>query len=125
MRVIFIFFLLVNAAYFYTQSDFFNPQTGSVILKQQDLPEGVERLSLLRERGLGASATKTPRKSTAVNKKPKGTKKVAKPAPVSKKQPVKKSATKKVAKAKVAPKPKPKPKKNVNASVRDSFWGDS
>jgi hypothetical protein len=113
MRVIFFFFLLVNAAYFYTQSDWFNPQTGPVILKQQDLPEGVERLSLLRERGLGASSTK-PVKKVA---KPKISKKAVKPAPVSKpaleKRPAKKSVAKKVAKAKIPSKPKkPEPVKS-------------
>jgi hypothetical protein len=99
MRAIFLFFLLVNAAYFYMQSDWFNPQTGPVILKQQVLPKGVERLSLLRERGLGAASEKTVRKP-------------AKPAPLTKNKPVKKSVEKKVAKEKIALKPKtPKPKK--------------
>jgi hypothetical protein len=110
MRVIFLFFLLVNAAYFYTQSDWFNNKTGSVILKKQNLPQGVERLSLLRERGLGVASTMPIKKTAEPKTKPKIPKKAAKPAPVSKpaleKRPVKKSATKKVAKAKIAPKPK-------------------
>ena len=84
MRVIFFFFLLVNAAYFYTQSDWFNPQKGPVILKQQDLSEGVVRLSLLRERGLGASSARSSRESTELKKTPSILEKTAKPAPVSK-----------------------------------------
>jgi len=53
MRTVFLFFLLVNAAYFYTQSDFFRDQEGPMILKPKALPKGAERLTLLRERGLG------------------------------------------------------------------------
>ena len=96
MRMIFLFFLLANAAYFYTQSDLFNAQTGSVILKQQDLPGGVDRLSLLRERGLGPSSNKT--NSEAVE--PIISPKEVKPALI------KKPVTKKVVKAKIPPKPK-------------------
>lgn len=59
MRVLFLFFLLVNAAYFYMQSEWFEAQQGPIILKKEMLPDGVDRLSLLRERGLGASTTKT------------------------------------------------------------------
>ena len=104
MRAIFLFFLLANAVYFYTQSDWFNPPTGPAILKQQELPKGVERLSLLRERGLGASSEKPVKKSPE-------------PTPPEKNKPVKKSVEKKVAKEKIASKPKapkakaPEPKK--------------
>jgi hypothetical protein len=118
VRVIFLFFLLVNAVYFYTQSDLFKPQTGPVILKQQDLPKGVERLRLLRERGLGTSSAKTSRKTAELDKTPKVLQKAAKPVPVSKKQAVKKESVDKpavinVTKAKVAPKPaKSKPEKS-------------
>ena len=107
MKIIFLFFLLVNAVYFYTQSDWFNHQTAPVILKQQALPKGVERLSLLRERGLGTSSEKTIREAIEPETTPEITKKVEKPAPVS--QPV----TQKTAKAEIAPKPKkPKPEKS-------------
>ena len=118
MRAIFLIFVLLNAVYFYTQSDLFKPQTGPVILKQQDLPKGVERLTLLRERGLGTSSANTPRKTAEPEKKPKTSPTAAKPTPAPKnqtvkKQPVKKPAAVKVAKAKVAPKPtKPKPEKS-------------
>ena len=112
MRVIFFFFLLINAAYFYTQSDWFNPQKDTVILKQQDLPKGVERLNLLRERGLGASPVTVAKQAVEPIIKPKISKKTTKPAPVSKKQSVKKPVVKKVVKAKAVPKPKkPKPVK--------------
>ena len=103
MRVIFLFFLFINAAYFYTQSDWFNQQTGPVILKQQHLPDGVERLTLLRERGLGASSEKTNRKAVKPEITPEVIKKAEKPAPVSKESSINKSVTKKVAEAKVAP----------------------
>ncbi len=99
MRIIFLFFLLVNAAYFYTQSDLFNAQSGSVILKQQDLPEGVERLSLLRERGLGASSKKTTSESVEPIISPKEDKPDLKSL-------IKKPVTKKVVKAKTSSKPK-------------------
>lgn len=98
MKIIFLFFLLVNAVYFYTQSDWFNQETAPVILKQQNLPEGVERLSLLRERGLGASSEKTTRKAT-------------KPETVSK--PPQKPE-------KLAPVSKPVPQKVVKAEIEDS-----
>ena len=118
MRAIFLFFVLLNAVYFYTQSDLFKPQTGPVILKQQDLPKGVERLSLLRERGLGTPSAKTPRKTAEPENKPMIQQDVAKPAPVPKKQAVTKQSGEKqavinVAKTEVAPKPaNPKPGKS-------------
>lgn len=59
MRVVFLFFLLVNAAYFYTQSDFFKEEKAPAILKKQTLPKGVDQLTLLRERGLGVTASET------------------------------------------------------------------
>ncbi len=103
MRIIFLFFLLINVAYFYTQSDWFNGQTGPVILKQQDLPRGVERLSLLRERGLGASSEKTISKVEEPKTTAEISKKVEKPVPVLQR------VTQKTAKAETPPKPK-KPK---------------
>lgn len=59
MRAVFLFFLLVNAAYFYTQSDLFRDKKAPVILQKQKLPDGVERLTLLRERGLGVTQNTT------------------------------------------------------------------
>jgi hypothetical protein len=113
MRIIFLFFLLVNAAYFYTQSDWFNPQTGPVILKQQALPEGVERLSLLRERGLGASSKKTTDVAVEPKTVPDTAKTPENSVTVSKDRPTKKSAPEKIARVKAAPQPKkPKPVKS-------------
>jgi cell division septation protein DedD len=60
MRVVFLFFLLLNAVYFYLHSDLFSDKKGPVILKQQKLPEGANRLTLLRERGIGGAATLPP-----------------------------------------------------------------
>lgn len=59
MRAVFLFFLLVNAAYFYTQSDFFRDDKAPIILQKQKLPDGVNRLTLLRERGLGVTPKAT------------------------------------------------------------------
>ena len=59
MRAVFLFFLFVNAAYFYTQSDFFKEDKTVTILKERKLPEGVDRLTLLRERGLGVTSTES------------------------------------------------------------------
>ena len=105
MRIIFLFFLLINAAYFYTQSDWFNHQSAQVILKQQNLPEGVERLSLLRERGLGASSEKASRKAVEPETTPKITKKLEKLAPVPQKKASKEAVAQKVAKADITPRP--------------------
>lgn len=58
MRVVFLFFLLINVVYFYTQSDYFHDRQGPTILKPETLPRGVDRLTLLRERGLGIPASK-------------------------------------------------------------------
>lgn len=63
MRAVFLFFLLVNAAYFYTQSDLFKDNNAPTILAEKKLPDGVERLTLLRERGLGV-APRTMRNDT-------------------------------------------------------------
>lgn len=55
MRLLFGFFLLLNIAYFVWQMDYFTkPEPG--IIKDEVIPEGVERLVLLRERGLGSLA---------------------------------------------------------------------
>ncbi len=53
IKILFLFFLLLNAVYFYTQFDDTDEPASSTILKQPPLPEGVEKLILLRERGLG------------------------------------------------------------------------
>ncbi len=55
MRLIFVFFLLLNAAYFYWQSEWFSGQRESEILAPSLLPPGVDSLVLLRERGLGSA----------------------------------------------------------------------
>ena len=56
MRTVFLFFLLLNAGYFYWQSDWFRDEPMPALLKEPSLPAGVERLTLLRERGLGGTA---------------------------------------------------------------------
>jgi hypothetical protein len=66
MRVVFLFFLLINAAYFYTQSDLFKDDQTPTILKEKKLPKGVERLTLLRERGLGVNTK--PKKPVELDK---------------------------------------------------------
>lgn len=53
MRILFLFFLLVNAAYFYLQQKDADAPSMSAIIKQPPMPKGVETLTLLRERGLG------------------------------------------------------------------------
>ncbi len=53
MRILFLFFLLLNAVYFYTQFGGGAGSPASTILKQPPLPQGVDKLVLLRERGLG------------------------------------------------------------------------
>ncbi|NOX75426.1 MAG: hypothetical protein GXP17_02165 [Gammaproteobacteria bacterium] len=66
MRLIFVFFLLLNAAYFYWQSEWFTAQKNSGILVPAALPPGVESLVLLRERGLGSAvANSKPAPETA------------------------------------------------------------
>jgi len=60
MKILFVFFLLLNAAYFYMQFDAANEPESSAILKQPPLPRGVEQLVLLRERGLGQKTTSRP-----------------------------------------------------------------
>lgn len=56
MKSLFFFFLLLNAVYFYFQSDWFNDPAPAMIIQQPAMPSGVERLSLLRERGLNSSS---------------------------------------------------------------------
>jgi len=53
IKVIFLFFLLLNAAYFYMQFDGTGEPATSTVLQQPPLPQGVDKLILLRERGLG------------------------------------------------------------------------
>ena len=56
MKALFLFFLLLNAAYFYYQSEVQDDAAAPTILKQPVLPSGVDSLVLLRERGLGIVA---------------------------------------------------------------------
>ena len=58
MKILFLFFLLLNAAYFYYQAELSEAPESSSILSQPPLAPGVERLTLLRERGLGGAASK-------------------------------------------------------------------
>jgi len=55
-KIFSLFFLLLNAVYFYIQFNGTDEPTSSTILKQPPLPQGVEKLILLRERGLGGGA---------------------------------------------------------------------
>ena len=50
MKALFLFFLLLNAAYFYYQSEVQDDAAAPTILKQPVLPSGVDSLVLLRER---------------------------------------------------------------------------
>ena len=54
MRIIFLFFLLVNTAYYYFQSEQFQGPAPTVLIKQPAMPLGAEKLVLLRERGLSS-----------------------------------------------------------------------
>ncbi|NOX92536.1 MAG: SPOR domain-containing protein [Gammaproteobacteria bacterium] len=60
LKILFLFFLLLNAAYFYTQFDDMDEPASSTILKQPPLPQGVDKLTLLRERGLGGGDASFP-----------------------------------------------------------------
>ncbi|MCF6338596.1 MAG: SPOR domain-containing protein [Gammaproteobacteria bacterium] len=53
LKILFLFFLLLNAVYFYTQFEGTAELTSSTVLKQPALPQGVNKLVMLRERGLG------------------------------------------------------------------------
>lgn len=73
MKILFLFFLLLNAALFYLKSGWFHEAPQTVILQQPALSPGVEKLTLLRERGLGlaaAPAAKKVEKPAAVPSKP-------------------------------------------------------
>lgn len=101
MKVLFLFFLLVNVAYFYSQMSDADETSSSVILKQPPLPKGAEQLILLRERGLGVTTTASAAGKTrqSVSKKP------------ASKPPLKPAATpakKAVPVAKVAKAPEPR-----------------
>lgn len=56
MRLIFVFFLLANASYFYLNWEGFRDGPAPFVVEQPLLPAGAERLIVLRERGLGAVA---------------------------------------------------------------------
>lgn len=62
MRIIFLFFLLLNAAYFYMQFGDAGDSATPTILKQPPLPPGADKLVLLRERGLGVKNAPRPAK---------------------------------------------------------------
>lgn len=52
MRLVFLFFLLLNAAYFVWQSGYFREPSAQIVSETAQ-PAGVASLTLLRERGLG------------------------------------------------------------------------
>ncbi len=52
LKILFLFFLLLNAVYFYTQFDDTTERASPTVLKQPPLPQGVDKLILLREHGL-------------------------------------------------------------------------
>jgi hypothetical protein len=92
--MLFLFFLLVNAAYFYTQFSDSDAPTSSSILAQPTLPQGVDKLTLLRERGLGGtnmrlrSASKSAQKPVvAKSAKTRPVKPVSKPLKTAVKKP--------------------------------------
>jgi len=60
LKILFLFFLLLNAVYFYTQFDDTTELASSTVLKQPPLPQGVDKLILLRERGLGGENAPLP-----------------------------------------------------------------
>ena len=55
MKIIFLLFLLINAAYFYFYSGAEDEMVTSTLLTQPKLPSGAKPLVLLRERGLRSS----------------------------------------------------------------------
>lgn len=66
MRLVFLFFLMLNAGYFIWQSGYFS-ETVSPSGVESAPPKGVASLTLLRERGLGGSnAPNRPARSPAV-----------------------------------------------------------
>ncbi len=60
LKILFLFFLLLNAVYFYTQFDDTAEPVSSSVLKPPPLPQGVDTLVLLRERGLGGENAPLP-----------------------------------------------------------------
>lgn len=58
MKILFLFFLLINLAYFYFQSGAEEDAATPVLLTQPKLPAGAESLVLLRERGLRSNESK-------------------------------------------------------------------
>lgn len=70
MKTLFLFFLLINVAYFYFQSGAEENSTRSMLIKQPDLPSGAEPLVLLRERGLGSSESVQARAEVQSKNKP-------------------------------------------------------
>jgi hypothetical protein len=78
MRLLFGFFLLLNVAYFVWQMGYLNPVTPTII-QEPSLPEGVKRLTLLRERGLGQSAASAPAPRTPQSSVPESAQEEAAP----------------------------------------------
>jgi len=64
MRIFFLFFLLINAAYFFMHFGDAGNSASSNILQQPPLPQGVDKLVLLRERGLGVKNVPRPIKKS-------------------------------------------------------------
>ena len=99
MKVIFLLFLLINAAYFYFHSAAEDGPVTSALLTQPKLPSGAKPLVLLRERGLRSSEPAPVVAAQAENKqaepstqrKPsKQAEKIAAPTPQAQKEPQKK-----------------------------------
>lgn len=91
IKFLFLFFLLLNGVYFYTQMGDSDGASSTAILKQPPLPQGVDKLVLLRERGLGVKNVPLPAKLPPVPPPQKLTpvpsaKRAEKPSPVKKAQ---------------------------------------
>lgn len=94
-----MFFLLLNAAYFYMQQEDADVPSASAIIKQPAMPQGVEKLTLLRERGLGVkTSSRQPKPSPVPAQEPNPD-----PEPIAAAPP-----KKTIAKA-IEPKPAPEP----------------
>ena len=99
MKIIFLLFLLINAAYFYFYSGAEDEMVASTLLTQPKLPSGAKPLVLLRERGLRSSEPAPVEVAQAKNKQvepsaqrelPKQVEKKAAPTPQAQKEPQKK-----------------------------------
>ena len=101
MKVIFLLFLLINAAYFYFHSAAEDGPVTSGLLTQPKLPSGAKPLVLLRERGLRSSepapvvavpAENQPVEPDTQQELPKQAEKLAASTPQAQKEPQKKPA---------------------------------